>query len=69
VKTYDSFRHYLFWEVLQGLTKMYIIKMDLLRRIEKAEEIMMKRNFINNDGPDDSQINFNNPVTLHEQKL
>jgi hypothetical protein len=30
---------------------------------------MMKRNFINNDGPDDSQIDFNNPVTLHEQKL
>ena len=70
VKTYDSFRYYLFWEVLQGLTKMYIIKMDLLRRIEKAEEIMMKRNFIeNNGGDDDIQVDFNNPVTLNEQKL
>ena len=49
---------------------MYIIKMDLLRRIEKAEEIMMKKKFIENDGIDDeSQVDFNNPVTLHEQKL
>lgn len=70
MKTYDSFRYYLFWEVLQGLTKMYIIKMDLLRRIEKAEEIMMKKNFIENDGNDeDSHVDFNNPGTLHDQKL
>ena len=49
---------------------MYIIKMDLLRRIEKAEEIMMKKKFIENDGIDDeSQVDFNNPLTLHEQKL
>ena len=49
---------------------MYIIKMDLLRRIEKAEEIMMKKNFIENDGnDDDSETDFNNPHTLHEQKL
>ncbi len=69
MKTYDSFRYYLFWEVLQGLTKMYIIKMDLLRRIEKAEEIMMKKKFIENDAGDESEIDFNNPVTLHDQKL
>ena len=69
MKTYDSFRHYLFWEVLQGLTKMYIIKMDLLRRIEKAEEIMMKKKFIENDAGDESEIDYNNPVTLHDQKL
>jgi hypothetical protein len=55
VKTYDSFKYYLFWEVLQGLTKMYIIKMDLLRRIEKAEEILAKKKFINGDEADDDK--------------
>jgi hypothetical protein len=31
---------------------------------------MMKRNFIENDGGDDDiQADFNNPVTLNEQKL
>jgi hypothetical protein len=29
IKTYNEFKHYLFWEVLQGLTKMYIIHMDI----------------------------------------
>ncbi len=38
IKTYDSFKYYLFWEVIQGLTKMYIIRMDLLRKLEKVEE-------------------------------
>jgi hypothetical protein len=72
VKTYDEFRNYLFWEVLQGLTKMYIIKMDLLRRIEKAEEILAKKKFINGEEADEEKSDkddLNNPVTLHEQKL
>ena len=29
IKTYNEFKNYLFWEVLQGLTKMYIIHMDI----------------------------------------
>ena len=57
--------------MLQGLTKMYIIKMDLLRRIEKAEEILAKKKFINGEEADEEseKHDLNNPVTLHEQKL
>ena len=53
--------------MLQGLTKMYIIKMDLLRRIEKAEEILAKKKFINGEEADEEseKHDLNNPVTLH----
>lgn len=29
IKTYNEFQNYLFWDVLQGLIKMFIIKMHL----------------------------------------
>lgn len=36
--TYSDFRELLFWDVLQGLTKMHIIKLQLIKEKEEKEE-------------------------------
>lgn len=39
IKTYNEFKNYLFWEVLQGLTKMYIIHMDIHQTNDQLQQL------------------------------
>ena len=57
IKTYNEFKHYLFWEVLQGLTKMYIIHMgvsDTKEQMEAlAERIGTEEDLVQDGKPED----------------
>jgi len=39
ITTYNNFQHYLFWDVLQGVSKIYLVKKSIQKRTSQLEQL------------------------------